>query len=63
MMICSQKLYSCSTEYKPAKIIFIFTLCTLSTNEYKHVQLTKKQSMTMATMEETGVQSNDEGPH
>ena len=50
-------------EYKPTKNIFIFTLCTLSTNEYKHVQLTKKQSMTMATMEEMGVQSNDEGPH
>ena len=27
------------------------------------MQLTKKQSMTMATMEEMGVQNNDEGPH
>ena len=33
--------------------IFIFTLYTPSINKYKHVQLTKKQSMTMATMEET----------
>ena len=63
MMIHAQKIYSCSVEYKSANNIFVFTLCTLSINEYQHVQLTIKQSTAMATMEETGVQNNDEGPH
>ena len=62
MMIHTQKIFPCSAVYKSSNNIFIFTLCTLSINEYKCAQLTKEKSMTMATMEEMSVQNNDEGP-
>ena len=62
MVIHTQKIYSCLVEYKSTKNIFIFTLCTLSVKQIKMCATDQNQSMTIATMEEMGVQNNDEGP-